>query len=353
MRLLVILAMAACGGANLAAGLLSVTTDDPAYALSYAAAIGVALVALGAAAGHMLRRWELNAQRPRDHVARGSRVPVLVVVLGLVFAVGLVAAVASIRATGALAEAQRWAEAQAPLEFVLPDASPDDTAGTPGTVEATPPTIPPLAWGVLEGVLVTGALLIEYAGTLPWAARHAELQKRCRRRRVAWERRRAALARAVAHLKTAWDIRADRDAAVKEREEEPNPALRIISSVSPEYSRTFDDGIVASQPEFESGQDLRGLIELTERRDLLASVLTGARQQGLQISIGAENEAPELNTFTLVTSEYRVGNLSGVIGVIGPTRMPYDKVVTIVASTSRIVSELFTGSKEPRGGAGD
>ncbi|HUG41959.1 MAG TPA: heat-inducible transcriptional repressor HrcA [Longimicrobiales bacterium] len=100
--------------------------------------------------------------------------------------------------------------------------------------------------------------------------------------------------------------------------------------------------VLANQPEFESGPELRGLIELTERRELLARVLTGPRREGLQISIGAENEAPELTTFTLVTSEYRVGDLAGVIGVIGPTRMPYDKVVTIVESTSRIVSELFS-----------
>lgn len=111
--------------------------------------------------------------------------------------------------------------------------------------------------------------------------------------------------------------------------------------------------VLASQPEFESGPELRGLIQLTERRDLLASVLTGARQQGLQISIGSENQAPELNTFTLVTSEYRVGDLSGVIGVIGPTRMPYDKVVTIVENTSRIVSELFTKTSDSRGGSKD
>ncbi|MBW3553306.1 MAG: heat-inducible transcriptional repressor HrcA [Gemmatimonadetes bacterium] len=111
--------------------------------------------------------------------------------------------------------------------------------------------------------------------------------------------------------------------------------------------------VLASQPEFESGPELRGLIQLTERRELLASVLTGARQQGLQISIGSENQAPELNTFTLVTSEYRVGDLSGVIGVIGPTRMPYDKVVTIVESTSRIVSELFTKTADSRGGSKD
>jgi heat-inducible transcriptional repressor len=100
--------------------------------------------------------------------------------------------------------------------------------------------------------------------------------------------------------------------------------------------------VLASQPEFESGQQLRGLIELTERRELLANVLTRrSHDSQLHISIGAENEAPELTGFTLVTGEYRVGDLSGVIGVIGPTRMPYDRVVTIVESTSRMVSELY------------
>jgi heat-inducible transcriptional repressor len=101
--------------------------------------------------------------------------------------------------------------------------------------------------------------------------------------------------------------------------------------------------VLASQPEFESGPQLRGLIELTERRDLLADVLTRrSHDSELRISIGAENEAPELSGFTLVTGEYRVGDLAGVIGVIGPTRMPYDRVVTIVESTSRMVSELYS-----------
>jgi heat-inducible transcriptional repressor len=111
--------------------------------------------------------------------------------------------------------------------------------------------------------------------------------------------------------------------------------------------------VLASQPEFESGQRLRGLIELTERRDLLAQVLARrSHASQLQISIGAENEAPELAGFTLVTGEYRVGELAGVIGVIGPTRMPYDRVVTIVDSTSRIVSELYSAKPEraPREG---
>jgi heat-inducible transcriptional repressor len=54
-----------------------------------------------------------------------------------------------------------------------------------------------------------------------------------------------------------------------------------------------------------------------------------------------ENELPQLAPFTLVTSEYRLGNLSGVIGVIGPTRMSYEKVAAIVEYTSRLIGQLM------------
>ena len=100
--------------------------------------------------------------------------------------------------------------------------------------------------------------------------------------------------------------------------------------------------VLAAQPEFESGERLKGLIELTDRRDLLAEAV-GNRHHGgrLQITIGGENPTSELSEFTLVTSEYRVGGLKGVIGVIGPTRMPYEKVVAIVDYTSTVVSRIL------------
>ncbi len=102
--------------------------------------------------------------------------------------------------------------------------------------------------------------------------------------------------------------------------------------------------VLANQPEFATGASLKNLIELTERRDLLAEVLVGREHEAtLKITIGEEHPHPELSGFTLITSEYRIGTLSGVLGVIGPTRMPYDKVVTIVDSTSRLVSELYGG----------
>lgn len=98
---------------------------------------------------------------------------------------------------------------------------------------------------------------------------------------------------------------------------------------------------LAEQPEFTTGDRLRALIALTERRELLASVL-GEREasEGPQVTIGAEHGEPELEELTIVTANYSVGSLQGTVGVIGPTRMPYDRVVAIVDCTSALVSKL-------------
>ena len=63
---------------------------------------------------------------------------------------------------------------------------------------------------------------------------------------------------------------------------------------------------------------------------------------GITVTIGAEHPDPALRGFTVVTSEYNIGELRGVIGVIGPTRMPYDRVIRLVEGTSSIVSEFLT-----------
>ncbi len=100
--------------------------------------------------------------------------------------------------------------------------------------------------------------------------------------------------------------------------------------------------LLATQPEFTSGERLKSLIELTERRDVLGTALSSRDHRGgLQITIGGENDQEELSDFTLVTSEYRIGGLKGVIGVIGPTRMPYEKVIAIVDSTSSLVNRIL------------
>lgn len=101
--------------------------------------------------------------------------------------------------------------------------------------------------------------------------------------------------------------------------------------------------LLADQPEFASGERMRRLLELTETRDELATLLRARAPSapGLAITIGSEHADPRFEPFTLVTAEYHAGGLTGVIGVIGPTRMPYEKVIALVSHTSRLVSDLL------------
>jgi heat-inducible transcriptional repressor len=100
--------------------------------------------------------------------------------------------------------------------------------------------------------------------------------------------------------------------------------------------------LLADQPEFASGPRMKELIELTEQREVLRRALEArAHAVGLTVTIGGENESESLSRLTLVTAPYRSGPLSGVIGVLGPTRMPYEKVVTLVEHTSKLVGDLL------------
>ncbi|MCE2942819.1 MAG: heat-inducible transcriptional repressor HrcA [Gemmatimonadota bacterium] len=100
--------------------------------------------------------------------------------------------------------------------------------------------------------------------------------------------------------------------------------------------------VLADQPEFASGEGLKRVIALTETRARLADALRGrASGSGITITIGTEHGEPVLQPFTVVTAAYRSGPVSGVIGVIGPTRMPYDKVIALVRHTSQLVTDLI------------
>ena len=100
--------------------------------------------------------------------------------------------------------------------------------------------------------------------------------------------------------------------------------------------------LLAEQPEFSGADRMRRLIELTERpQALVEAIRKRGDTPGVSITIGAEHTDPRLDEFTVVTSEYKAGTLTGIIGVIGPTRMPYDKVISLVTHTSRLLTDLL------------
>jgi heat-inducible transcriptional repressor len=137
------------------------------------------------------------------------------------------------------------------------------------------------------------------------------------------------------------------------RDAGPSTGLELLNIFIAEREEIFDLGgertsvvlgsaqMLAEQPEFASNARMRELLRLTERHDLLREALATRRRHGLSITIGAENPDTRLSDFTLVTSSYQTGGLKGVIGVMGPTRMPYDKIIGLVEHTSRLVEGLL------------
>jgi heat-inducible transcriptional repressor len=100
--------------------------------------------------------------------------------------------------------------------------------------------------------------------------------------------------------------------------------------------------VLAEQPEFAEAGQMRRLIQLTEKPQALAEALRKRGEtSGISITIGTEHDDVRLRDFTVVTAEYHTSSLTGVIGVIGPTRMPYEKVISLVNHTSQMLSELL------------
>lgn len=100
-----------------------------------------------------------------------------------------------------------------------------------------------------------------------------------------------------------------------------------------------------SMPEFVDRDRLLRLLQLLEDGKELAEFLSAASHEGLVITIGRENPISQAVNCSVVTSQYHVGEVSGTIGVIGPTRMPYSKLVSVVEYTARSISEVLSGMK--------
>ena len=89
--------------------------------------------------------------------------------------------------------------------------------------------------------------------------------------------------------------------------------------------------------------NLRRLFDLLEQRTSLLQLLElGSRAQGVQIYIGGESGLIPLDECSVVTAPYEVGGeVLGTVGVIGPTRMAYERVIPIVEITARLLSSAL------------
>jgi len=104
---------------------------------------------------------------------------------------------------------------------------------------------------------------------------------------------------------------------------------------------------IVKQPEFELPERFQSVIELIEEQDVIIHILekgSDAASDQVFISIGSENEDQKMQDYSLISKEYKIGNISGTLGIIGPKRMEYSKVVAIVDYVSKILTEFLTTS---------
>jgi heat-inducible transcriptional repressor len=100
---------------------------------------------------------------------------------------------------------------------------------------------------------------------------------------------------------------------------------------------------ILEQPEFADVAKMKEIIRAFEEKgQLLALLERSMAAEGVQIFIGSESHLNRMTGMSLVTSTYMTGkNTLGILGVIGPTRMGYAKVIPIVDYTARQVSRLL------------
>ncbi|MFO7767715.1 MAG: heat-inducible transcriptional repressor HrcA [bacterium] len=137
--------------------------------------------------------------------------------------------------------------------------------------------------------------------------------------------------------------------------------LKLILNNSDEIfaPRVSDEGIhywgtpnILSLPEFADRERMLSLMEALEEKDIFVRILgQHVGDEGLTITIGEENLEGEVRFCSIVTSPYRVGEVSGSVAVVGPTRMEYSRLVSVVDYAARIVSEVL-GEEEDRSGTG-
>lgn len=96
-----------------------------------------------------------------------------------------------------------------------------------------------------------------------------------------------------------------------------------------------------NQPEFKDVEKVRTLLDLFDGPGTLAKILSES-EEGIQVKIGAENAVEAINNCSLITATYMIeGQSIGTIGILGPTRMEYGRVINILDYLSKDLSHVY------------
>ena len=117
-----------------------------------------------------------------------------------------------------------------------------------------------------------------------------------------------------------------------------------IADTSTQYVISGEKNLLGVHDLSSNMTNLRRLFDLFEKRTGLAHLLElSHRAEGVQVFIGGESGIASLDECSVVTAPYEVdGSIVGTIGVIGPTRMAYERVIPIVDITAKLLSSALS-----------
>jgi len=123
-----------------------------------------------------------------------------------------------------------------------------------------------------------------------------------------------------------------------------NDTLEAESELGPESVFVQGTANILNQPEFADVDRMKNLFQVFEEKGRLVRILNeyimSGPAAGVRIAIGSELGIPSMRDFTVITSSYPLrDNTVGFLGIIGPTRMEYERGISVVTYLGRVVGE--------------
>ena len=99
---------------------------------------------------------------------------------------------------------------------------------------------------------------------------------------------------------------------------------------------------ILTNPEFSDIHKFSALIELFEEKNIIIHMMERrSKSPGIKVTIGDENEEESIQECTIITAPYRLGETDGLLGVIGPMRMAYRRIIPVVDYTARLITRML------------
>lgn len=122
------------------------------------------------------------------------------------------------------------------------------------------------------------------------------------------------------------------------------PILEQLKKVITEDENLYLEGAnkAFELPEFKSLEIAKNFVNILDTKEIMLDMLNNGFAEDINVYIGDENENEELKDFSVVTFKHSVGNKQlGTIGIIGPTRMDYSKVISVMKYISKKLNEQW------------